>query len=90
MAVVGDNSDDGRGGNSGSSNGGGCINSGGGSSVTGSSVDDDVSEYSNCGGSGDGCGGGAETVTMVLATAGVKIQQSTSNGSVEGGRWTRA
>ena len=25
-----------------------------------------------------------------VATAGVKIQQSTSNGSVEGGRWTRA
>jgi hypothetical protein len=42
------------------------------------------------GGGGDGCGGGAETVMTAAATAGVKIQQSTSNGSVEGGRWTQA
>ena len=30
------------------------------------------------------------TVMMAAATAGVKKQQSTSNGSVEGGRWTWA
>jgi hypothetical protein len=78
------------GGNGGGSSGGGCVNSGGGSSVNGGSVDDDVSDDSSCGGGGDGCGRGAETVMTAAMVAGVKIQQSTSNGSVEGGRWTRA
>ncbi len=87
--VVGDNSDDGREGDGNGSSGGGCVNSGDGSIVTCGSVDDDVSDDSSCGG-GDGCGGGAETEMTAAATAGVKIQQSTCNRSVEGGRWTRA
>jgi hypothetical protein len=59
-------------------------------SVNDGSVDDDVSDDSSCGGDVDGCGGGAETVMAAVAMAGVKMQQSTSNGSVEGGRCTRA
>ena len=90
-AVVGDNSDNGCGGNGGGSSDGGCVDSGDGGSVDGGSVDNDVSDDGGCGG-GDGCDGGAETVMTAVATAtvGVKRQQSTSHGSVEGGRWTRA
>ena len=90
-AVVGDNSDNGRGGDGGGSSDGGCVDSGGGGSVDGGSVDNDVSDDDGCGG-GDGCDGGAETVMTAVATAmvGVKRQQSTCNGSVKGGRWTRA
>jgi len=58
-------------------------------SVNGGSVDDDVSDNSSCGGS-DGCGRGTETVMTAAAIAGVKIQQSTSDGCVEGRWWTRA
>jgi len=88
-ALVGDNSDDGRGGDGGGSSSGGCVDSGGGSSVYGGCVEDDVSDNSSCGGS-DGCGRGTETVMTAAAIAGVKIQQSTSDGCVEGRWWTRA
>jgi hypothetical protein len=85
-ADVGDNGDDGR-----RDDGGG--NSGGSGSVDGGSVEDNVSEDGGCSG-GDGCGGGdsnSEVMTAVMtvvAMTGVKSLQSTSDGSVEGGRWT--
>jgi hypothetical protein len=85
-ADVGDNGDDGR-------RDDGSGNSGSSGSVDGGSVEDDVREDSGCSG-GDGCGGGDSNseVMMAVMTAvamtGVKRLQSTSDGSVEGGRLT--
>jgi hypothetical protein len=75
-AVVGGNGDDGRGDDSNGGSDGGGGDSGCSGSVVAAMV---VAEAT-----------ATATVMTADATAGVKKQQSTSDGNVEGGRWTRA
>jgi len=81
VVVVGANSDDGHGDNGSGSSDGGCVNIVRTMSVTMTAAVAVmvVAEAT-----------ATETVMTAAAMAGVKRQQSTSNGSVEGRRWTRA
>ena len=71
---------------------GGCNDSGGVSSVDGDCVDDNVSDNGSCGVAAMVVAEATATATVMTtaATAGVKRQQSTSIGTVEGERWTQA